>query len=355
MPEKRMTILDTYYPPAIRAMPVDPEVSYNGNLRKVLDRCFGTSDFYSFNLHKLDWDCQDVIANHSDLQARYLEENAFARDSKNLEQIALLQIEKHESSVLFCQDLSYLSLHALEKLRKSGVYLAGQCSCPFPDAEKVRMFQTLFTSFPHYLEKFKALGVKAHYNPLAFESRILRRIKPYTQRDIPILFVGGVGTPSHWKYGMEILDRIAIEFTEAQFYGYGYDSLTEDSPIRRAWKGEAWGLDMYKLYSRAKIVINRHGEVAEGFTNNMRTFEATGCGALLLTEESKNLGDLFMEGSEVLSYKNHSDLIARVADMVNRESVREEIASNGQLKTLMEHTYEKRMKFLSERLLEDME
>ena len=52
---------------------------------------------------------------------------------------------------------------------------------------------------------------------------------------------------------------------------------------------------MYKVYGRSKIVINRHGEVAQGFANNMRMFEATGMGALLMTGQSPNLSDFFSE------------------------------------------------------------
>jgi hypothetical protein len=41
---------------------------------------------------------------------------------------------------------------------------------------------------------------------------------------------------------------------------------------------------MYRVLARSGIVVNRLGPVAEGAANNMRLFEATGAGALLLTE-----------------------------------------------------------------------
>jgi hypothetical protein len=40
---------------------------------------------------------------------------------------------------------------------------------------------------------------------------------------------------------------------------------------------------MYRVLECSKIVINHHGDVAP-WANNLRLFEATGTGALLLTD-----------------------------------------------------------------------
>ena len=45
-----------------------------------------------------------------------------------------------------------------------------------------------------------------------------------------------------------------------------------------------------------RIVVNRHIDVAEGYANNMRLYEATGMGALLITDRGRNLGELFEPG-----------------------------------------------------------
>ena len=52
---------------------------------------------------------------------------------------------------------------------------------------------------------------------------------------------------------------------------------------------EVWGLDMYRALARSKITINRHINVAENNANNMRLFEATGTGSLLITDRKDNL------------------------------------------------------------------
>jgi spore maturation protein CgeB len=41
---------------------------------------------------------------------------------------------------------------------------------------------------------------------------------------------------------------------------------------------------MFKILARSKIVINRHGTIAGNYAVNMRMYEATGSGAMLVTE-----------------------------------------------------------------------
>ena len=86
----------------------------------------------------------------------------------------------------------------------------------------------------------------------------------------------------------------------------------------------------------------------------MRLFEATGCGALTLTENFKNLPDLF-RGSEVVNYDGVKDVVAKVAHYLDLEHDFEvqTIAERGQKRTLKDHTYDKRMEFVAE-ILEGM-
>src|SRR6185295_1579979 len=110
--------------------------------------------------------------------------------------------------------------------------------------------------------------------------------------------------------------------------------------IARAYQGRAWGLDMYKIYARCKIVINRHGEVAKGYSNNMRLFEATGMGALLMTEDSPNIGQYFNPGSECITYKESRDLHSSIEYYLNHQEELRMIAKAGQARTLKDHTYD---------------
>lgn len=342
----RILILDTYYPEAIKSMPINRAATYESNLQSILYQSFGTADFYSRNLRALGWDAQDVIINHRQLNS--------------------LRHSWPVPDVLFLQDLNI----NLKGWATAGL-IAGQLSCPWPGDDNVRKCQILFTSFPHYVARIEALGVKAVYNPLAFDPIVLERVKERWSWLVPnvdlrkyeyereriydVTFVGGVGNPGHWRKGMEVLNAVADAIPTFKWWGYGADHLPINSALFQKYQGQAWGLDMYDIFCRSKIVLNRHGEVAEGYSNNMRMFEATGCGALLLTEQNKNKDDFFAVG-ECLSYVDTSDAIWWIKhaldDWKDGKNYFQSISTAGQQRTLRDHTYAQRMKTVSDTLME---
>ena len=84
----------------------------------------------------------------------------------------------------------------------------------------------------------------------------------------------------------------------------------------------------------------------------MRLYEATGCGALTLTDRIKNLPDLFEE-NEVLAYLEPKEAVKRVRYFLKHRDKGKVIAERGQARTLKDHTYEQRMKVVAE-VLEGM-
>lgn len=189
----RILLLDTYYGDVIRALSVirNPDASdiagiynYRSELARCLDFGFGTADFMSNALRDLGIDAIDVIANHEQLQQLWCEDHGFA--SSTLEQMALWQIEYYKPDAVFLQDISFFSLNALASLSEKYL-LAAQCSCPMPNRQKVAMMDVLFTSFPHYVDRFKAMGIPhVQYLPLAFDPRMLKAGEGIAERDLPI-------------------------------------------------------------------------------------------------------------------------------------------------------------------------
>jgi len=343
----KIAIVDTYYPNFIDSIPLYGD-DYQSELKRVLVRGFGTADFYSKNLRRLGWEAIDIIANHRELQRLWCLENNV--NLSNPIEIAEEQIRRFNPDVLFCQDLSFFPSGLLARMDIK--VLAAQCSCPMPSVDNVKQFDIIFTSFPHYLARMHKMGAKhVVFNSLAFEPSILDSPKLHQTSLYDCVFIGGVGTPSHWKYGMEVLEAVAEEIPGMRFFGYGYDLLKNDNPIKRKYIGPAWGLEMYDIMRNSKVVLNRHGEVAENFANNMRMFEATGCGACLVTDTKTNLKEYFniMEpNNDIVPYSCPEDAVSKIKSLLENEERRARIARNGQLKTLSTHTYLQRMGDISE-------
>ena len=83
----------------------------------------------------------------------------------------------------------------------------------------------------------------------------------------------------------------------------------------------------------------------------MRMFEATGCGALLLTDIKQNIYDFFTPDQAVM-YESPADAVYKIRSLLDVPEKLNWIAQNGQWRTLREHTYGKRMKTVSAKLTE---
>ena len=100
---------------------------------------------------------------------------------------------------------------------------------------------------------------------------------------------------------------------------------------------------MYNLLYNSRISLNRHIDVAENYANNMRLFESTGVGAMLITDYKDNLPELFKIGTEIETYRTKKELVEKVNYYLAHNKERAQIAKSGQKRTLKEHTYIKRM------------
>lgn len=342
----RIAIVDTYYPQVLSRWEFRTSETYESELQRLLEFSFGTADFYSRNLRAIGHECIDIIGNARVLQGMWARENHFGENA-SLQSIALQQIAEFKPDCVFMQDLSFFSPLDLGNLAQKYT-LAGQCSCPMPSRQNVEKFQIIFTSFPHFVPRFRQLGVKPVYLPLAFDPIVLERTKE-CERDLDMVFVGGVGAPSHWEAGTLMLEMVARKVPSFRWWGYGCETLPQASALRSRYQGQAFGVDMYQILRRAKVVINRHGEIAEGWTNNMRTFEASGVGTCLLTEDSPNLSTLFPVGAPA-RYKNAHDAVAKVEWLLANDNARGRIAFEIREQTNQFHTYSQRMSALTQEL-----
>jgi spore maturation protein CgeB len=101
---------------------------------------------------------------------------------------------------------------------------------------------------------------------------------------------------------------------------------------------------MYQVLKQSRIAINYHLDLSESYANNMRLFEATGVGTLLITDSKTNLHMMFEVGKEIVAYENLEDCIALIKYYSEHSDERDQIAKAGQERTLGEHTYLNRMR-----------
>jgi len=366
----KILIVDTYYDKYLEIFykknPDLKKCEYDFQLKALLNSNFGTSDAYSYYFNKNNWEACDLIVNCLFLQNewcknkdikiskliskiphKFLKLPIIGRKLGNMNgllDIAKEQIKAYKPEILYCQDLSFFPEEILLDIKKENNIrlIVGQIACPLPPQSFLKPYDLILTSFPHFVNRLRNDGKNCDYFKIGFDQRILSKTIQ-NERDIDFSFVGGIS--KYHNYASKNIEYL-IKNAKLQVYGYGANKLPFNSTIRRNHKGERWGLDMYNILSRTKISFNRHINVAENNANNMRLYEATGMGSLLLTDRKDNLRKLFEEDREIVTYESKEEALEKYNYLINRPEELANIAKAGQLRTLKDHSYENRIKEL---------
>ena len=98
---------------------------------------------------------------------------------------------------------------------------------------------------------------------------------------------------------------------------------------------------MFDIISDSKILVNTHIDDTE-YAGNMRLFEGTGLGCLVLTDIKKELNNLFKIGKEIDVFENEKELIEKCKFYLSNIQKINTISLLGQKKTIENYNYEKK-------------
>ncbi|PIR72388.1 MAG: hypothetical protein COU42_01415 [Candidatus Nealsonbacteria bacterium CG10_big_fil_rev_8_21_14_0_10_36_24] len=346
-------IIDTYYKNFLNDFYAkNPEIkntSYTRQKELLLAEQFGTADFYSKNLRKIGHQAEDFIINNEILQSQWAKENNIKIRNyfkgNWITKILESQILKFKPDIIYVQNLGILKPAFLEKIKKYIKLLVGQIACPLPPNNYLKPYHLIISSFPHYVKRFRNEGIKSEYLKIGFEKTILDKLKE-TNKKYNAVFIGGISR--HHKKIIETFEYLVKNNIPIDFWGYGFKDRFLSPSMKNKYHGESWALNMYNILYNAKISINRHIDVAENYANNMRLYESTGVGTMLITDYKDNLNELFELGREIETYKSKEELLGKINYYLNHEEERKKIAKAGQKRTLRDHNYFSRMQKLTE-------
>ena len=360
----RFLIADTYYPAFLRdfyaARPVLSSQPYAVQWQTLMDTCFGTSDFYSSHLRELGHEAEEVVPNCEPLQRQWAAEHGVALDETLHYSVQLrrkivpwvrriprdnwfftileAQVKASQPDILYVQDMHALPPFFLRAVRPYVKRIVGQIASPTHAGADFRDYDLILTSFPHFVDRFREAGLKSEYFRIGFEPSVLSRLSRTAPVDVA--FIGGLSSAHSQRV---LFLEAAAQAQPIDFWGYGVENLSSRSPLRAHYHGAAWGLEMYQALYNAKISLNLHINAAGSNANNMRLYESTGVGALLLTDAKDNLGTLFEPGKEVAVYHSPEECVELLQFYLRHENERQAVAAAGQARTLKEHTYAHRM------------
>jgi hypothetical protein len=368
----RFLILNSDYPHFMQWMyeqnPGLASGSYDEQMRVRNLALFGLADFYSNNLRNQGHQAWDLHINNETLQRRWAQEHnvslppqsawqlrfrrkvvpwfrKVAVDDNWLENILAAQIQFYKPDVLLSTDMHMLSYDLITRIRPHIKLLVGQNGPLLVDGERWKAWEEydlVTSSFPATVDIVQEHGVPAVLHRLGFDPSVLGHIGE-PERDIPVSFVGsffGVHTPR-----TDLLHHLTTQNVPLQIWGNVPEPELISPDLAAIYRGPAWGVEMFRILRRSKIVVNHHGDVAP-FANNMRLYEATGTGALLITDWKENMPDMFIPGKEVVCYRSAEECAELVQYYLEHEDERAAIARAGQQRTLRDHTYANRIEEL---------
>jgi hypothetical protein len=256
------------------------------------------------------------------------------------EQILLAQIEAFRPDVVLNQDVFYVDVDLMRRIKQMGkAILIGQVGIEPSRGVDWTIYDLLLSQLPRIVQSFRTAGVRAEVTHLAFEPRLLDDLPPAPPQDVDISFVGSVSEDHRQR--IALLEAVAARH-DLKLWGNIPRSLPSSSPLHRCFQSEVWGADMYQTLRRSKITLNSHIDIAGREAGNMRLFEATGVGAFLLTDFKDNLHTLFEPDRDVAVWRSIDDCLATIDRHLADAAGRAAIARAGQARTMAQHTYRHR-------------
>ncbi len=387
----KFLIVNTDYPEFLKWLygehPGLERLPYDEQMRVRMESLFGVADFYSSNLRKLGHDAWDIHANNEFLQRAWARQHGHRTGEPEtnsskwqetlhkarraaaktplwhlrpllkrvlpvshsglqptwLSDILRAQIQHYKPDVLLNQAMDAGIDHLLKEIKPCVRLMVGQhAATALPAYGGLDCYDLLISSFPPTVDCFRQGGIPAELHRLAFEPRVLAFLRK-EEISHDITFIGSFHSIHSSR--VALLEYVCAWFPHTGIWGPAVDPLSPASAIRKCYVNQAWGRWMYEILYSSRITLNHHGDIPP-FANNLRLFEATGVGTLLITDWKANLHEMFEPGKEVVTYRAPEECVELIQYYLRHEDEREAISRAGQQRTLQEHTYAQRMQEL---------
>lgn len=336
--------------------------SYQEQIQVRADSLFGSADFYSSNLRKLGHEAWDIRVNNEFVQRAWAREHNISASPSYvwrfrlrrgvlpwlyqvkvrrwLTDILAAQIKYFQPDILLNLAMDSISSQFWKEFKSDIRLLVGQIAAPLPEGEDWSCYDLVISSLDNFVEFFQRQGIPSERHRLGFEPRVLDRLDQ-PNKSIPVSFVGGLSRAHVERVTMleNLCRRVDLRI-------WGMIDASLPTSLRRCYQGPAWGYDVYRILHDSKLTLNEHGKWAGPYANNLRLYEATGVGTLLVTDWKTNLHEMFEPGKELVTFRSAEECVEVVQYYLEHSAERECIAKAGQQRTLRDHTYYQRMQEL---------
>jgi spore maturation protein CgeB len=375
--------LDSFY----EKNPDVKDWSYQDHYNLLMNDTTEFAGSYTRHFLKLGINTKCIVSNDSILQGKWMTENNLNRGRNS--DIIFDQVRSFEPDILWLENLSFTDSEWFSEVRKKiksiKLIIAYHCA-PFNKMilEKLKNADFIITCTPGLKKVFEDNGIKTYLVYHGFDSELTARIQKRQETPLhSLVFSGSLITgDSYHNSRIDLIESLIKEQVSLDLFVtleknyrikikqliYSASAFLKRMKMHKLTKkinvfeygrspgrsysrtllernrSPIYGIDMYNLFSNSKVVLNMHADVAGEYAGNMRMFEVTGVGSCLLTDNKKNISDLFEPGKEIVVYDNPEDCVKKVKWLLEHDNEREEIARMGRKRTMEMNTVEIRCK-----------
>lgn len=370
MPSKlRFMQLDTFYASYLDSMYAQhlnlAHKSYCIQLETIFYDGFAAIHTVAPYMQDIGYESQWVIGNNKPAQIKWAQENNFSAYDENnwLYEIVREQISRFQPDILYTTDSMVFDSRFMQTLPCRPALIMGWQASDIPADTDWSLFDIILSPLSNLRKAALKLGAKnaEHFYP-GFPVWINDAVKTVT----PVYDITFCGQwTDHHVQRNQFLQCIAENATNiSNGYTCGLflngQASTFPSQVAQYNHGSRFGIEMYRALRSGRIGFDARAahlcfsgqvgadavDIGGKETANMRIFETAGVGTFLLTEYFENLTQFFVPGKEIETFTDKKELIDKIRYFVAHPNLREEIAWNGHVRCLNEHSMNQRTKAL---------
>ncbi|MBI2798712.1 MAG: glycosyltransferase family 1 protein [Gammaproteobacteria bacterium] len=314
--------------------------SFSQRRKVFLSDRYGAPHFLAPVLDSVEW---AFFTNGDDeIQQRMWASERGLSPGSALEDILLAQIEDHRSEIFYNLDPIRFGSGFVKRLPRCVKKSVCWRAAPASDVD-LTGYDLVVSNFPSINRQWETQGCRT---ALFFPAHdpILDSYACNVPRPIDVLFVGGY-TRYH-RQRARVLEKVA-EIANGMTIVYCLDSsrptqiaeslighllpvkhLRRPIAIRKVSRPPVFGIDLYRILSQSKIVLNGAVDMAQAERGNMRCFEAMGARCLLLSDAGRYPAGL-VEGGNLLTYESGDDAVKIIRACLKQGDVMDRIAAAG--------------------------
>jgi len=318
------------------------EKSYHEQNEKLIYDGFSGSHMIAPHLRSIGYDSELVIANAMPAQMKWMMENGIRLQNKDnaIYEIVFRQIEKLRPDVLYLSDPITFDSRFVKILPYKPKLVLGWRAASIPANTDFSEFDLMLSNHRESIEEAIKRGVKATERFSPGMPTFITEATKSTPKEFDIVFSGQVS--DEHKKRKALLETIVKLCQINPQIKLGLFIPEMDKPVPEPFRkynlGARWGMEMYKALASGKIVFNAHIDLVSNEAANMRMFETTSVGSLLLTERYDNINTFFEPDKEIGVYGSEQEMIEKIAFYLENQDVLEDVAKAGQKRCMRDHS-----------------